>query len=322
MCGILPTDKRSICDVFSRAFLLSHFVVALAFGPVATARGEQFTSELRSSAEPVEVTIGQAVVISGSETRPHEQTRQSEQTGQIEQTQAPQQTDASQQGVEVEPSDAVVDDTHLVTPAETTSQASDSVDEVAVEEMPTEQDTVEAILQSDQQTENVSGLIGTAETADTQGVIVESAGEVSVDHADALNGPSEELQEVIEVLHASAESVEQLIDAAAETDASDSSGSFLRIMESSPYHLESALVETLEVPSPSDLDAAESMDVSQPSLQELRRQRAEEMARLRALRLQQQIRSGYSPLRPRWNAIPMMSSRYSRPVVYVPVYVR
>lgn len=328
MCGILPTDKRSICDVFSRAFSLSHFVVALAFGPVATARGEQFTSELRSSAEPVEVTIGQAVVISGPETRPHEQARQSEQTtqseqtGQIEQTQAPQQTDASQQGVEVEPSDAVVDDAQLATPVETTSQASDSVDEVAAEKMPTEQDSVESISQSDQQTENVSGLIGTAETADTQGVIVESAGEVSVDDTDVLNGPSEELQEVIEVLHASAESVEELIDAAAETDASDSSGAFLRIMESSPYQLESALVETLEVPSPSDLDAAESMDASQPSLQELRRQRAEEMARLRALRLQQQIRSGYSPLRPRWNAIPMMSSRYSRPVVYVPVYVR
>ena len=322
MCGILPTDKRSICDVFSRAFLLSHFIVGLAFGPVATARGEQFTSELRSSAEPVEVTIGQAVVISGPEMRPHEQTRQSEQTGQIEQPQAPQQTDASEQGVEVEPSDAVVDDAQLATPVETTSQASDSVDEVAAEKIPTEQDSVESVSQSDQQTENVSGLIGTAETADTQGVIVESAGEVSVDNTDALNGPSEELQDVIEVLHASAESVEQLIDAAAETDASDSSGSFLRIMESSPYQLESALVETLEVPSPSDLDAAESMDVSQPSLQELRRQRAEEMARLRALRLQQQIRSGYSPLRPRWNAIPMMSSRYSRPVVYVPVYVR
>lgn len=322
MCGILPTDKRSICDVFSRAFLLSHFVVALAFRPVATARGEQFTSELRSSAEPVEVTIGQAVVISGPEMRPHEQTRQSEQTGQIEQTQVPQQTDESEQGVDVEPSDAVVDDAQLATPVVTTSQASDSVDEVAAEKIPTEQDSVESVSQSDQQTENVSGLIGTAETADTQGVIVESAGEVSVDNTDALNGPSEELQEVIEVLHASAESVEQLIDAAAETDASDSSGSFLTIMESSPYQLESALVETLEVPSPSDLDAAESMDVSQPSLQELRRQRAKEMARLRALRLQQQIRSGYSPLRPRWNAIPMMSSRYSRPVVYVPVYVR
>ncbi len=337
MCGILPTDKRTICDVFSRGFSLFLLAAALTLGPMTAVRGDEFTSELRRSAEPVEVTIGRAVVISGSEVRQHEQPGQSEQAGQneqaghneqaglsepVERTQASQQTDAPEQGVAIEPSEAVVDDAQLVSPAETTSEASDSVDEGAVEEIPTEEASVEAVSQSDQQAVGVSDVIETEETADSKGVSFDSVGEASVDDTDALNGPSEELQEVIEVLHASAESVEQLIEASAETDASDSSGSFLKIMESSPYQLESALVETREVPSPSDLGAVDSMEASQPSLQELRRQRAEELARLRALRLQHQIRSGYSPLRPRWNAIPMMSSRYSRPVVYVPVYVR
>ena len=130
------------------------------------------------------------------------------------------------------------------------------------------------------------------------------------------SGPSEELSDVIEVLHESARSVGQPIEATTEVDPVAPSGSFLRITEPVDYRQQQDQVD--QVLSPSDIDVAATQE--EPSLKELRQMRAAELARLRSLRLQQQIRSGYSALRPKWNAIPMMSSRYRKPVIYVPVF--
>lgn len=132
-------------------------------------------------------------------------------------------------------------------------------------------------------------------------------------------GPSKELEAVIDVLHESAESV---IETETEASVDTPSGSFLRIVEPGDYSADAIKEDVDEVISPSDVDAAAiSLDPA-PSLSELRQRRAAELARLRSIRLQQQIRYGYSPLRPRWNAIPMMSSRYSKPVILVPIYTR
>ena len=129
-------------------------------------------------------------------------------------------------------------------------------------------------------------------------------------------GPSEELSDVIEVLHESASAEGQPIEATTEADPVAPSGSFLRI--SDPVEYRQQQDQTDQVLSPSDIDVAPTQQ--KPSLKELRQKRAAELARLRSLRLQQQIRSGYSSLRPKWNAIPMMSSRYRKPVIYVPVF--
>ena len=130
------------------------------------------------------------------------------------------------------------------------------------------------------------------------------------------SGPSEELSDVIEVLHESARAAGQPIETTTEVDPVAPSGSFLRITEPVDYRQQQDQVD--QVLSPSDIDVASTP--AEPSLKELRQMRAAELARLRSLRLQQQIRSGYSALRPKWNAIPMMSSRYRKPVIYVPVF--
>jgi len=54
---------------------------------------------------------------------------------------------------------------------------------------------------------------------------------------------------------------------------------------------------------------------------QLRTARAIYRANQRVARLEQNLWMGHEPLRPRWNSIPMMSSRYSNPKVYVPVYI-
>ena len=130
------------------------------------------------------------------------------------------------------------------------------------------------------------------------------------------SGPSEELSDVIEVLHESTRAAGQPIETTTEVDPVAPSGSFLRITEPVDYRQQQDQVD--QVLSPSDIDVASTP--AEPSLKELRQMRAAELARLRSLRLQQQIRSGYSALRPKWNAIPMMSSRYRKPVIYVPVF--
>ena len=54
---------------------------------------------------------------------------------------------------------------------------------------------------------------------------------------------------------------------------------------------------------------------------EMRTARAIFRANQRVARLERNLWLGYEPLRPRWNAVPMMSSRYNNPKFYVPVYV-
>ena len=130
-------------------------------------------------------------------------------------------------------------------------------------------------------------------------------------------GPSDELSDVIDVLHESANSADDKSEVASETSQPET---FLKFKYSDSVDLSNALDPKEEVASPSDRSAQQRVEDQAEMLLELRRQRAAKLARLRAMRLQQQLRSGYSPLRPRWNAIPMMKSRYSRPVIYVPVY--
>lgn len=55
--------------------------------------------------------------------------------------------------------------------------------------------------------------------------------------------------------------------------------------------------------------------------QELRTARAIYRTNQRVARLEHNLWIGHEPLRPRWNSIPMMTSRYSNPKFYVPVYI-
>ncbi len=60
---------------------------------------------------------------------------------------------------------------------------------------------------------------------------------------------------------------------------------------------------------------------SRMSTAELRQARALYRSNQRAARLEYNLWMGYEPLRPNWNSIPMMSSRYTARRLYVPVYV-
>ncbi|MGB7345325.1 MAG: hypothetical protein WBD20_14010 [Pirellulaceae bacterium] len=68
-------------------------------------------------------------------------------------------------------------------------------------------------------------------------------------------------------------------------------------------------------PSPSELKAARAA--------ELRQSRALYRSQQRIARLEHNLWTGHEPLRPNWNSVPMMSSRYDyRRTIYVPVYIR
>jgi hypothetical protein len=60
---------------------------------------------------------------------------------------------------------------------------------------------------------------------------------------------------------------------------------------------------------------------SRMSVSELRQARALYRANQRVARFEYNLWMGREPLRPRWNAVPMMSSRYTNYKYYVPVYV-
>lgn len=77
------------------------------------------------------------------------------------------------------------------------------------------------------------------------------------------------------------------------------------------------------VPSSSDLATRESEATKgKPTAKELRQARALYRQRQRLERLERNLWAGYEPLRPNWNSIPMMSSRYpTRNTVVVPVYI-
>lgn len=70
------------------------------------------------------------------------------------------------------------------------------------------------------------------------------------------------------------------------------------------------------IPSSSDLS------ISKPTAAELRQARAQFRTQQRIERMERNLWSGYEPLRPNWNSVPMMSSRYAdRNIVVVPFYV-
>ena len=78
--------------------------------------------------------------------------------------------------------------------------------------------------------------------------------------------------------------------------------------------MEARLIDSIS--SSSDLSA------SQPTAAEIRQARAQYRTQQRMERMERNLWAGYEPLRPNWNSIPMMSSRYryNRTIV-VPVYV-
>ena len=57
------------------------------------------------------------------------------------------------------------------------------------------------------------------------------------------------------------------------------------------------------------------------SAAELRMEQAQFRARQRIARLEYNLWMGYEPLRPKWNSVPMMNSRYAPRRIYIPVYV-
>jgi hypothetical protein len=70
-----------------------------------------------------------------------------------------------------------------------------------------------------------------------------------------------------------------------------------------------------------DYSSHSSMQRTRLSPRELRTARAIHQANQRMARMEYNLWMGHEPLRPRWNSIPMMSSRYSQPTFYVPVYI-
>ena len=64
-----------------------------------------------------------------------------------------------------------------------------------------------------------------------------------------------------------------------------------------------------------------SVKRSRMSVAELRQARALYRANQRVARFEYNLWIGHEPLRPNWNAVPMMSSRYGNHRFYVPVYV-
>ncbi|PNY36719.1 hypothetical protein C2E31_11410 [Rhodopirellula baltica] len=70
-----------------------------------------------------------------------------------------------------------------------------------------------------------------------------------------------------------------------------------------------------------DVPSASDRSYDKPTVAELRQARAQLIEKQRLERMERNLWYGYEPLRPNWNAIPMMHSRYVQPSVYVvPIY--
>ena len=73
---------------------------------------------------------------------------------------------------------------------------------------------------------------------------------------------------------------------------------------------------------PSTVSKSSDVSRSKMTAAEIRQARALYRSQQRTARLERNLWMGYEPLRPNWNSIPMMSSRYPpRRVIYVPYYV-
>lgn len=95
----------------------------------------------------------------------------------------------------------------------------------------------------------------------------------------------------------------------------DDSSSDFETLDPAPPVVPVRLVDA--VPSSASTQAS-----SKPTSLELRQARAQYLSQQRIARLERNLWMGYEPLRPTWNAVPMMSSRYPYPqTYYVPVYI-
>lgn len=88
---------------------------------------------------------------------------------------------------------------------------------------------------------------------------------------------------------------------------------------------EKPAADSIEIARPQLVDAIPSssdLSAGQPTAAEMRQARAQFRSQQRIERLERNLWAGYEPLRPNWNSIPMMSSRYPyRNTFVVPIYV-
>ena len=86
-----------------------------------------------------------------------------------------------------------------------------------------------------------------------------------------------------------------------------------------------APVETMSIFENAGSATATSPSQDRPSrmtVAELRQQRGMFRAKQRMARIEYNLWMGREPLRPKFNSVPMMSSRYAPRRIYVPVYVQ
>ena len=76
-----------------------------------------------------------------------------------------------------------------------------------------------------------------------------------------------------------------------------------------------------QIPRFDSRSTASSVVNSRMSPAEIRQARALYRSQQRVARLEYNLWMGVEPLRPNWNSVPMMSSRYTSQRIYVPVYV-
>lgn len=72
---------------------------------------------------------------------------------------------------------------------------------------------------------------------------------------------------------------------------------------------------------PSRRTSTSKADRTPMSVAELRQARALNRANQRRARIEYNLWMGHEPLRPKWNAVPMMTSRYPARKIYIPVYI-
>jgi hypothetical protein len=89
-----------------------------------------------------------------------------------------------------------------------------------------------------------------------------------------------------------------------------------------PFSDDANTTETANLFGPSTTSSStSSVRGSRMSVSELRQARALYRANQRVARLENNLWLGHEPLRPKWNAVPMMTSRYAPRTIYVPVYI-
>jgi len=70
-----------------------------------------------------------------------------------------------------------------------------------------------------------------------------------------------------------------------------------------------------------ELDHSPNHKRARMTVAEMRHARAMRASEQRRARIEFNRWRGHEPLRPSWNTIPVMRSRYERPVIYIPVYL-